>query len=117
MNREHFARTAIRRLLGLSLALAMGFPILWPASARAQGGGWEWQNPLPQGNHLQDVWGSNGSDVYAVGELGTILHYDGVDWGAMGSGAARAIGACHRMLLPTYPAFRIGQSPGKESSR
>jgi hypothetical protein len=68
MNRKHFARTAMRRLLGLSLALAMGFPILWPAAAQAQGGGWEWQNPLPTGNHLLGVWGSSGSDTPTVGE-------------------------------------------------
>ncbi len=37
---------------------------------------WTWQNPLPQGNSLRDVWGSSGSDVFAVGDGGTILHYD-----------------------------------------
>jgi hypothetical protein len=36
----------------LSLALS-------PAAAQAQAGGWEWQNPLPQGNWLYDVWGSS----------------------------------------------------------
>jgi len=27
---------------------------------------WKWQNPLPQGNALIGVWGSSGSDVFAV---------------------------------------------------
>jgi hypothetical protein len=86
MKGGRLARTAMQRLLGLILALVMGFPMLWPASARAQGGEWEWQNPLPQGNHLQDVWGSSGGDVFAVGEDSTILHYDGTGWSHMSSG-------------------------------
>jgi hypothetical protein len=86
MNRKRFGRTAIRSLLGLSLVLAMGFPILWPTPAQAQGEGWEWQNPLPQGNDLFGVWGSSGSDVFAVGYGGTILHYDGAGPSLMPSG-------------------------------
>jgi hypothetical protein len=37
---------------------------------------------------LFDVWGSSGSDVFAVGESGTILHYDGLAWSAMSSGTS-----------------------------
>jgi hypothetical protein len=29
------------------------------------------------GNQLDGVWGSSGSDVFAVGSWGTILHYSG----------------------------------------
>jgi hypothetical protein len=47
--------------------------------------GWEWQNPLPQGNDLSRVWGSSPSNVFAVGYGGTILHYDGSAWSAMSS--------------------------------
>jgi PKD repeat protein len=32
------------------------------------------------------VWGSSGSDVFAVGRSGTILHYDGIAWSPMSSG-------------------------------
>ena len=32
---------------------------------------------LPTGNLLYDVWGSSGSDVFVVGQSGTILHYSG----------------------------------------
>ena len=46
---------------------------------------WVYQNPLPQGNTLNAVWGSSSNDVYAVGEGGTILHYDGSSWTAMAS--------------------------------
>ena len=70
-----------------TLAVVAGLMlVMWPAGAQVQGGGWEWQNPLPQGNTLSGVWGNSGSDVFAVGEGGTILHYDGESWSAMSSG-------------------------------
>jgi hypothetical protein len=33
----------------------------------------------PTGQNLLDIWGTSGSDVYAVGD-GGILHYDGSTW-------------------------------------
>jgi hypothetical protein len=36
--------------------------------------------------YLLDVLGNSGSDVFAVGENGTIVHYDGSNWSAMSSG-------------------------------
>jgi len=36
--------------------------------------GWCWENPLPQGNDLLDVWIAPGGDVWAVGGAGTVLH-------------------------------------------
>ena len=35
---------------------------------------------------LDCVWGLAGDDVYAVGALGTILHYDGQAWTPEDSG-------------------------------
>ena len=32
---------------------------------------------------LWGVWGSSGSDVFAVGDNGTILHYNGSTWSPM----------------------------------
>jgi hypothetical protein len=43
----------------------------WPAGAQAQAGGWEWLNPLPTGNTLSGVWGSSGSDVFALSRAGS----------------------------------------------
>ena len=44
-----------------------------------------WISPYPQGNTLRDVWGSSGTDVFAVGDVGTIIHYDGDLWTVMKS--------------------------------
>jgi hypothetical protein len=35
---------------------------------------------------LNSVWGSSGDDVFAVGDSGTILHFDGSTWNPMSSG-------------------------------
>jgi hypothetical protein len=35
---------------------------------------------------INKIWGVNSSSVYAVGNLGTIVHYDGVNWSKMESG-------------------------------
>ena len=32
---------------------------------------------------LNKIWGTSGTDVYAVGQGGTVLHYDGVGWTRM----------------------------------
>jgi len=48
---------------------------------------WEWGNRLPQGNALRAVWGSSPGMVWAVGDHGTILHFDGSDWRRMPSGS------------------------------
>lgn len=41
--------------------------------------GWCWENPLPQGHALNDVWASGGEAI-AVGDYGTILRFDGNGW-------------------------------------
>jgi len=52
--------------------------------------GWHWQDPLPQGNSIRGVWGTahkeTGADLFAVGDTGTILHYEGSQWTIMDSG-------------------------------
>jgi hypothetical protein len=50
-------------------------------------GQWRWQNPLPQGNTLNGIWGSRADDVWAVGNGGTILHWGGSAWTAVPSGS------------------------------
>jgi hypothetical protein len=38
---------------------------------------------------LRDVWGVDNENVFAVGDEGTILHYDGVSWTQMNSGTTQ----------------------------
>jgi len=44
--------------------------------------GWFWQNPLPQGNDLNNVWVLDQNTIFAVGDRGTLLKSDnaGIDW-------------------------------------
>ncbi|MBN2284605.1 MAG: WD40 repeat domain-containing protein, partial [Deltaproteobacteria bacterium] len=57
----------------------------------AKAGEWTWQNPIAQGNDLVSVWGTSGSDVFAVGYGGTILRYDGSAWSPMTSGTTQTL--------------------------
>src|SRR5262245_41686933 len=38
------------------------------------GGGWCWENPLPQGTSLFGAWSAGPDDLWMVGGGGTILH-------------------------------------------
>jgi len=40
---------------------------------------------------LYGVWGSSGNDVFAVGSVGKILHYNGSNWSAMDSGVTKSL--------------------------
>jgi hypothetical protein len=71
-------QTSWSKRLWLVTAVVMMSLALFVQPAYAQEPDWTWQNPLPQGNPLWGVWGSSGSDVFAVGDWGTVLHYDGI---------------------------------------
>jgi photosystem II stability/assembly factor-like uncharacterized protein len=47
---------------------------------------WCWYHPLPQGQRLSAIWGTSASDIWAVGDGGVALHYDGQTWSWMSSG-------------------------------
>src|SRR5678816_2989028 len=53
--------------------------------------GWCWSNRSPQGNALNAVWGSGTNDAWAVGDAGTILHWDGHAWIQIPSTTPRAL--------------------------
>ena len=36
--------------------------------------------------YLLSVWGTSDTNIYAVGDMSTILHYDGKQWSPMDSG-------------------------------
>ena len=52
----------------------------------------EW-SPMESGitRDLKGIWGNSGLDIFAVGDYGTILHYDGTSWSAMSSGTTEDI--------------------------
>lgn len=39
-----------------------------------------WQHPFPQGNDLNRMWGFADGSFFAVGDAGTVLHFDGATW-------------------------------------
>jgi hypothetical protein len=45
--------------------------------------GWCWENPYPQGNALHGVWAAASDDIWAVGDVGTVLHFNGRLWTAV----------------------------------
>lgn len=42
--------------------------------------GFCFKNPSTGGNTIRGLWGSGDKDIWAVGDYGTILHYDGKIW-------------------------------------
>lgn len=79
-----------QRLLRLSCIFSLALSI--PDSAASQinvcpNTQWDKQNPDIIGitNQLNDVWGISSTSVYAVGEEGLILHFNGWEWKKMTS--------------------------------
>lgn len=56
---------------------------------------WIPQDAPAQGRTLRAVWASSPDNVFAVGDSGTVLHYDGTSWKAMSSGTTRDLNAVH----------------------
>ena len=52
---------------------------------------WTWQNYPRQSDDLWGVWGSSSSNIFAVGQDGTIIHYNGSDWSAEPSGTGNTL--------------------------
>jgi hypothetical protein len=58
------------------------------AIADGEGGvvfAWEHVLPVPYNSVIRSLWGFSSNDIYAVGEVGLILHYDGSTWTRMSS--------------------------------
>lgn len=50
-----------------------------------------WLDPTPQGNTLYGVYATSASDLWAVGEAGTILRYNGQRWSQLASGTRNTL--------------------------
>ena len=98
MNRFLFWYVALKRWFLCSCSAAILLCLLFGTAihATAQGistgdGTWVWQNPLPQGNTLNAVWGADANHVWAVGNGGAILHWNGAAWAAQNSGTTSSL--------------------------
>src|SRR4030042_6172626 len=76
----------IKFLTFLSIIFAQFFIPSWLHSQE-----WKWENPYPQGNNLNKVWVISATDIFAVGDSGTIIHFDGVSWSVMISNSAASV--------------------------
>ncbi len=82
----------IRLAVVLTMALAM-LPAFTGTSVAASTYDWDWQNPLPQGNTLHCVFPLTSTDIWAVGDNGTIMHSTdgGTNWSSMDGGTTNAL--------------------------
>ncbi|MBI2868234.1 MAG: hypothetical protein HYX96_00205 [Chloroflexi bacterium] len=62
--------------------------LVLPQSAAAKSPAFRGEVQRSGGANLNGVWGSSARDVFAVGDGGTILRYDGTSWSAMTSGTS-----------------------------
>ena len=88
------ARRRTYKLLGLALillSLALALPAVASAFVSTGDGTWVWQNPLPQGNTLNDVIFLDASHGWSVGVYGTLMATSdgGVSWIGQRSGTTQ----------------------------
>ncbi len=50
-----------------------------------------WDRPRPQGEQLNAVWAARSNDVWAVGDRGTALHFDGAGWRRVSTGTGATL--------------------------
>jgi hypothetical protein len=77
-------------------------------------GGWCWSHPLPQGNTL-----FGGSGRWAVGDNGTILHFNGVGWSSVPSGTTilHWDGELVALVCSRWRVGRLGQRSRRRVGR
>lgn len=56
-------------------------------------GMYPWRQEFTSSRRLLGVWGSAPDDIFAVGDGGTVLHYNGTDWGGMTSNTTASLTA------------------------
>lgn len=81
-----------RSTLLLALALAAGHAATASAGVQTGTSGWQWGNPLPQGNQL-DAMAFTGPTGYAAGAFGTLLKTQdgGATWTGLRTGTAQEL--------------------------
>jgi hypothetical protein len=53
--------------------------------------GWCWESRQPRAYALRAIWGSAPDDVWAAGDAGEMLHYDGATWSPVATPTLRAL--------------------------
>lgn len=74
--------TGVKDTSGNALAEPYAFTF---TTAPQAAGTTTWMNPLPQGNAVRGVWSASASEIFAVGDNGTILFSNGATWQLMES--------------------------------
>jgi hypothetical protein len=74
------------RALDAGAADGASGPFTYAAVAGCSKDGWCWSTPTPQGSSLVSISGSSANDVWAVGDEGAIIHWDGNSWTEVPSG-------------------------------
>ena len=83
-------KVVLRRTLNLFVVVSL--MVLSSVTLRAESEVWRTVVPS-QAGILRAVWGHSPQGVFAVGDGGTILHFDGASWKAMASGTDRDLAA------------------------
>ena len=67
---------------------------------------WHWQNPIPQGNELNDIWMFSSQVILAVGDIGTVIKSTdgGINWSVTHY--------CGGITSDLYTVFFINQNIG-----
>lgn len=88
-------------------AMAVGARDFTSGVAMRYTGSW---SELPPGTTriLSAVWGAVGFDLYAVGDLGTVVRYDGTSWSTMTSGTTEFLWAITGAPDATGAGFAVG---------
>src|SRR3954468_2165100 len=80
-------RLRLSAALACAAAALAALPALAPASVQVGSSGWQWGNPLPQGNTVRAM-SFAGATGYAAGDFGTLLRTTdgGATWSGLLSG-------------------------------
>jgi hypothetical protein len=64
-----------------------------PPDAAPSSGEWVWQSDVPEAGELVAIWASNANDVWAGGDNGAMLHWNGSAWSAVDPGTTNHVSA------------------------
>ena len=83
----HTRKRMTKQVLSMVMLLAL------LVSVRAAQAGWTDVTPANSTKTLYGIWGTSPSNIYALGQDGAILHYDGTAWTAETSGTTEKLNA------------------------